>query len=418
MPTYHSRRAVLRHGLLAAGALGAGLPLLGTTPMALAGASRLVKSITAADPLAAANLGFAFRIFAALAPATPTATQNTFLSPLSVSIALSMLANGARGATAAAVAKTLGTESLPLPTLNGGSAALIAALAARDPAVSLAVADALWTRKGATVRPAFAQAIAGSYAGQVASLDFADPSSVKVVNGWVNAKTHGLIARIVDGLPADAVLFLINALYFKSTWARPFPSANTTPQPFTLLDGSKKSVPLMSTSGDFAYAQGEGYQAISLPYGSGKMGMVIVLPAPGIGFAAFQKGLTVARWQGYLTSLRVQHGNIALPRFGVSYSAGLIPALRSLGMGPALGPTADFGGIFSDQRATVSQIQHKAVIRVYEAGTEAAAVSGVIMTTAVQANPFSMRVDRPFFCAIVDQTTGIPLFMGSILNPA
>ena len=268
------------------------------------------------------------------------------------------------------------------------------------------------------MRPAFAQAIGGPYAAQVASLDFADPASVKVVNGWVNAKTHGLIAKIVDSLPADAVLLLINALYFKSTWARPFPSSNTMPQPFTLLDGSKKSVPMMSVSGDFAYAQGDGYQAIRLPYGDGKMSMVIVLPAQGTGFAAFQKGLTVARWQGYLASLRSQHGNIALPRFGISYSAGLIPALTSLGMGAALRPGADFGGIFSDRQAAVSQVLHKAVIRVYEAGTEAAAVTGVIMTTAVPANPFSMRVDRPFFCAILDETTGIPLFMGSILNPA
>jgi serine protease inhibitor len=407
MSPQYSRRDAIQRGLLVAGGACVGLAALRNPPYALAQPAPTVQ-------LAKADLDFAFRLFTLLAG---PATQNTFISPLSVSIALSMVASGARGSTARAITSALGLSGMSMADLGRASTALIRDLGNRDPKVNLAIADSLWARQGLAVQPQFVQTLKSAYGAEVASLNFADPHASATINGWVNRKTHGLIPSIVTTIPADAVLYLINALYFKADWAQQFPTRSTTLQPFTRLNGTPLQVPMMSTRGEFPYYRGANYELIGLPYGNGKMSMYIMLPAAGPGFAGFQKGLTPQTWNAALARLTTRQGNIALPRFTVSYGASLVPALSALGMGVAFGAGANFSGMLAGASAAISQVLHKAVMKVYEAGTTAAAVTGAIMATAAMPNLFSMNVDRPFFCAIRDDTTGTLLFMGSIVDP-
>ncbi|HWE62032.1 MAG TPA: serpin family protein [Chloroflexota bacterium] len=412
MSTYYSRRLVLQRGLLAAGSLGAGSAMLYRAPYTFA---RAIDGQAKGAQLQAANLDFAFRLFGQLAR---SANQNTFLSPLSVSLALAMTANGARGATQQAMLSTLSRGHLGTADLNQASAALIAGLRARDPHVQLAIADSLWTRQGLPVRPQFAQALKSAYGAQVTSLNFADPGAPAVINRWVDRQTHGLIPMIVNTIPPEALLYLINTLYFKADWQQQFHTSSTRQQPFSLSGGQKVQVPMMSTGGSFFYYGDASYQAIALPYGNGKFSMYILLPAAGADFATFQKGLTAQSWNTTLSKLTMEQGIIALPRFTVSYGANLNAALSALGMGVAFGPHADLSGIFVNRPALISAVLHKAVMKVYEAGTTAAAVTSVMVGAQIATQyRFTMTVNRPFFCAIADTTTGTLLFMGAIVEP-
>jgi serpin B len=174
---------------------------------------------------------------------------------------------------------------------------------------------------------------------------------------------------------------------------------------------------MMANHGMFPYYQDTTLQAIALPYAGGKFSMVVLLPAAGADFAAFQQGLSPQTWNAVIGKLARQQGSIALPRFTVSYSASLNQALSALGMGIAFGPRADLGDIFADVQAGISAVLHKAVMKVYEAGTTAAAVTAVIGATLAMPTQFTMQVDRPFFCAIRDNVTGTLLFMGAIVDP-
>ena len=411
----YTRRAALAQGALLAAGLEAGRYALGQTP-GEARTARVapidVKEVPSID------LDFSFRMFDQLLGTG--APLNTFFSPLSIILALAMVANGARGATAAAMARTLGLHGLSLAALNGGSAALIKALDSRDSQVDVTIADGLWARKGLALAPSFAATLKGQYGAEIANLDFGSAGAPATINGWVSRKTHGLIPSIVGTMPPETLLVLINALYFKGSWSTPFPSCSTTPQPFTLQNGAKKQLPTMSTSGTFPYYGDAAVQVVSLPYGSGRFSMVILLPAPGTDIGAFSRALTPARWNIYLGKLSTGRGQVLLPRFSVQFAASLIPALIALGMGVAFGSGADFSGITPGAGAAISEVQHKAVMHVTEAGTTAAAVTAVMVGTAIGAGeqPFTLHVNRPFVCAIRDETSGALLFLGTIVEPA
>lgn len=411
MSARYTRRTAIQRGLLAASSLGAGWLALSAAPRACAQGERQDREARLAD----ANLAFGFRLFGQLAAA---GTPNTFLSPLSVSIALAMAANGARGATRQAMLDALALGHMDLPSLNRASAALIAGLGARDPQVHLAIADSIWTRQGLPVRQSFVQALKASYSAQAASLDFTDPHAPAVINAWVRQKTHGLIPTIITTIPPEAVMYLINALYFKASWTQPFPTYATRQQPFTLLGGKPAQVPLMANHGMYPYDEDATRQAIALPYAGGKFSMIVLLPAAGTDFAAFQKGLTTQTWSATVARLQQRSGAIALPRFTVTYSATLNAALSALGMGIAFSRQADFGAMFVNVRAMISAVLHKTVMKVDEAGTTAAAVTSVGVTSAIaMPTQFTMTVNRPFFCAIRDNTAGVLLFMGAITDP-
>lgn len=216
-------------------------------------------------------------------------------------------------------------------------------------------------------------------------------------------------------------------MYFKGQWTSPFDRALTRPQAFTRGDGGRASVPMMVQGGNFPYYRGLGLQAIRLPYGAGHTAMIVVLPDKGTDLARVQASLTAPGFDGLVSRLAVSRGTISLPRFAVSYTSvpNLNGPLIALGMGQAFRrDAADFDAMFQPPRPIhpyISEVAHKAVMRVDEKGTTAAAVTSVggVQSTGVgvAVNQFTMIVDRPFFCAIQEDTTGAVLFMGQITDP-
>jgi serpin B len=348
-------------------------------------------------------------------------TKNLFISPLSVSVALAMTYNGASGKTAGEMADVLGFKGIDLGELNQSMADLTTVLEQADSAVQLTVANSLWGRKGFDFRPDFLQRNAAFYRAQTTSLDFADPGTSSVINGWVNRSTRGLIDKIVDVIPRDAMLYLINAIYFKGRWQTAFDPASTINGPFHLAGGNEKIVPMMNQSGSFRYAEDNGVQVVRLPYGTGRMGMYIFLPVDVRGLGGFLGGLNDRVFIEWMSNLATREGDVLVPRFKIEYECGLVPTLRALGMRDAFdASTADFSGM-SDADLCVSEVKHKAVVEVNEEGTKAAAVTSVEMkTTSVRepADRFSFIADQPFFFVIRDDATGTILFMGALYDPA
>ncbi len=345
--------------------------------------------------------------------------QNIFISPSSIAIALAMTYNGARSTTKQAMARALELEGLALPNINDSNRALKQLLENPDPGVKLTIANSLWANKNISINPDFLQTNQNFYQAQVTNLDFANPGAVNKINNWVSNNTGGKIKQIVNQIPPNQILFLINAIYFQGQWTRKFDPEQTTPYPFQLLSGQAKKVPMMSQSGDYQYLETENFQAVNIPYGEdGKIGFYIFLPKQNSNLQALYQNLNGKNWEAWMSQFRTREGAIRLPRLKIDYEVQLQQALTALGMGEAFSNTADFSGI--GQNLAISEVKHKTFVEVNEEGTEAAAATSVgIVATSVRQKPepFQMIVNRPFFCAIRDRQTGTILFLGSIIEP-
>jgi len=368
--------------------------------------------------LVSANTRFGFKLFSAIAK--QSTNQNVFVSPSSVAIALGMLYNGANGETQQGIARALELQGMSLQGLNQANADLKALLENPDPQVQLAIANSLWARQGVPFKPDFIQRNQQFYGAKVTELDFASPRAVSTINSWVSQNTRGKITEIIDQIRSDDAMFLINAIYFKGNWSRQFNKQNTTTAPFYLANGTQKNHPLMTQQGEYRYSDNGLFQGVMLPYGAGqRMSMVILLPKPGSNLAELQRNLTVENWDQWMTQFRNRQGAIQIPRFKLEYDIELSRILSQMGMASAFSRQADFLGL-SQVPTQVDEVKHKTFVEVNEEGTEAAAVTSISIraTSAIlPQEPFQMKVDRPFFCAIRDNQTGSILFMGAIVNP-
>ena len=375
---------------------------------------------TADRRLVKATTGFGFKLYATLA--SQGADKSIFISPASVAMALAMTYNGAEAETKQAMGQALGFDSLSLDELNRGFSQLRAALASPDARVRLEIANSLWAKKSVRFKPDFVQRDQKFFGAEVTSLDFGDPASVTRINSWVSSKTNGKIDKILDQIDPMAVLYLINAIYFKGSWTNEFDKAKTKEDPFTLGTGSQTQVQMMHQSGDYRYLEADGFQAVRLGYGKGDVGMYVFLPTERSNLAEFQKSLTYDNWERWMTTFGKRPGDIGLPRFKLEYDVTLNDALKSLGMGVAFDAArANFRGMAdTTDNISISRVKHKSFVEVNEEGTEAAAATSVGMVTTsmpVQRKRFQMIVNRPFFFSIRNDTTGTVLFMGSIVDP-
>jgi len=376
------------------------------------------------ERLNAANSKFAFKLYEQ-ALKQPGRT-NVLISPTSVMLALAMTYNGAAGETRRAMANTLGLEGMSLEEVNRAAADLTSALSSTDPKVQLKIANSLWAKKGFSPKPDFVQRARDYYAAEVASLDFASPAAPETINSWVSKNTEGRIEKVVDQIDPEVVLFLINAIYFKGQWQFPFQKEKTKDDVFRLADGRQKKLPMMFQSGKYFYQKGKDFQAIFLPYGTGRISMYIFLPDENTPLDQFERNVTQENWETWMGSFRLAPGELTLPRFKIEYAADLNNMLKTLGMAEAFDPArADFSGIAElppSNRIYISKVRHKAFAEVNEEGTVAAAVTSVEAALASSAQPpqekFIMKVDRPFFFAIRDLATGNVLFIGSVVDPA
>jgi serpin B len=371
--------------------------------------------------VAGANNRFGFALLSQL---TDGQTDNVFVSPLSIALALDMTLNGAAGDTRSAMMQALEAQNLSLADLNQASQHLRAELTNVDPQVQLSVANSLWLQTGETLVPDFVKTADQFYGAKASLVDFASPTSNAAIDAWVKQSTGGMIPAIAGPDPfTDTLCVLADAVYFHGQWTTSFDPTKTVTGPFTLLDGSKIDLPMMSQSGQYEYLKRPGMQMIRLPYGTGRLAMYVILPGEMIGLADASKAVTAESWKDWSSSMVSMPGKIVLPQFRVDYGADLKPVLAAMGMGAAFDPkAANFSGMYTGQLPIyVNDVLHKALLDVNEQGTEAAAGTGIrtppTSTAPAPQEPFEMIVNRPFFCAIVDRDTGAILFIGSIVNP-
>jgi serpin B len=373
----------------------------------------------------AASRDFGLRLFRTVNAAEEG--ENVFLSPLSVSMALGMTLNGAEGATRTAMEETLALNGLSQKEINGSYQSLIELLAGLDPKVQFSLANSIWYRDTFSVRSAFIDTNKMYFDAEVAGLDFSSPQAAETINGWVEEKTQGKIPKIVPArIPPEMVMYLINAIYFKGDWTYQFDEKKTEEAPFTLADGSEKTVDMMhQTEPTFAHYGDETLEAVDLPYGDSLYTMTVLVPrrtpegpASADSLAA---DLDAERWQAVTRGLRESErkAGVVLPRFELEYEKTLNDVLKAMGMEEAFLPEqSDFSGINASagEDLYISKVKHKSFVKVNEEGTEAAAATsvGIGLTST---GPPVVRADRPFLFVIRENHSGTILFIGKVGDP-
>jgi len=366
------------------------------------------------------NTAFAFNLYQALRGQD----GNLFYSPHSISVALAMTYAGARGQTAEQMAATL-RFLLAQERLHPAFNWLDAELATRGEGAEgkdgqgfrLNVVNAIWGQKDYSFLPAFLDVLAENYGAGLNVLDFVNETeqSRLKINDWVSYHTEGRIEDLIPQGAIDALtrLVLTNAIYFNAAWAQPFNRSMTADGPFYLLDGTQVAVPMMRESQPVSYVRATGYQAVELFYDGGELSMLILLPDAGQ-FDVFEGALDAQRIRNIIGALQPGRVFLTMPKFEFDSEFSLSNTLAAMGMPVAFSGAADFSGMTGNRDLFISEVVHKAFVAVDEEGTEAAAATGVVMTTSM---PPELTLDRPFIFLIRDIDTGAILFVGRVLNP-
>ena len=362
--------------------------------------------------VASANTKFGFNLLTVLREGEPV--ENIFISPLSISIALTMTYNGAVGETERAMAEVLGIEALDRNAVNRSNATLRESLGNRGPKVEISIANSIWGRQGVVFNPDFLERNREFFEAEITALDFSAPQALERINGWVDTNTNGKIKKIVQTIHPRTLIFLINAIYFKGSWQEEFNKSKTREDIFFLSDGSEKRVPMMRREAAYPYFQGEHFEAASLPYSDGDVSMYIFLPNHDSNLNEFLGGLNAENWASWISQFSVvrEDSSMILPRFKLEYEVKLNDTLKAMGMEIAFNSGADFSGM--GPSLFISEVRHKTFVEVNEEGTEAAAATVVV---GIESAPPIFRVDRPFFFAIYDNRTKTILFMGIVWEP-
>ena len=377
---------------------------------AAAQAEDVLKRGTGAE---ASGSSFAFGLFQDIAAYDES--DIVFISPLSASIALSMTAAGAEGATQEEMLRTLGFGGLSVKDLNAYNRGIIDLLSSDPEGVELNVANSLWVSDRFTLKSRYIRTAGSEYSARVSNLDFSDPASPSVINRWCAENTAGRIDKMIENIDPATQMYLLNALYFKGMWTTPFDAANTRKD---IFHGNRRDseVEFMHRTASFPYYIGPEGALLELPYGEGSFVMDIFLPEEGVSAEEFAAGLD-GEALGTLTSLlQTDRIKVALPKFKAEYETSLNATLQRLGMRAAFTPSADFSGM-SREPLMISEVKQKTFIEVNEEGSEAAAVTSVaVMRTSLAPEPLEFRVDRPFVFLIRERTSGTVLFLGLVRN--
>jgi serpin B len=369
------------------------------------------------------TLDFSFKLHHAIAKESPG--KNVFISPTSILIAFGMAASGARGETQEEIVKVLGLEGWKREDVDRQIGAMLDRWTAPDQKVRLEIANSFWAAKDFGFHDDYIKGLQKAYRATADSVDFTSGATADRIDQWVVDHTAGKIPTIVQRpIPADTVLFLINAVYFKGEWTEQFDPAASQAKIFHLPDG-KPSLPVFMTKmGRFQYLKTPEFASVRIPYGAkGQVGFYLFLPTDPKAADATSLGLTAATWHGWHgqgpSSYRKAEGTIQFPKFKSGSKVNLIPVLKGMGMKRPFMGGADFSGMSpAGKKFVIDSALHKTFVDVNEKGTEAAAVTALrASVTSAGPPPFVFIADRPFFCAIVDDETETFLFTGWIADP-
>ncbi len=380
-----------------------------------------LRSLSANErALVQAGEGFGFELLKTL---SAKGDENVFISPLSVSMALGMAANGANGQTWDEMKSTLGFDGMNRDEINAAYQSFIKLLTTMDSVVIMEIANSIWfDQQRVTVKTNFIDVNKTFFNAAIRTENFSDPATVSMINQWVSDKTHEKITSIINQLSAEEVMVLLNALYFKGAWTYEFDPEDTRDDVFRVTPEQQVDIEMMQqTNEKFEYFENDEMQLITLPYGRGQFAMTVALPKPQRSLDALIESLTPATWSTWMNQSRKQQGTLQMPKFKLEYKALLNETLQAMGIRSAFSGQADFTGITEEVPLAISRVIHKTFVKVDEEGTEAAAVTAVGME-ATSVGPggsgFLMRVDRPFVVVLHEKHTNAQLFMGKIINPA
>ena len=336
--------------------------------------------------------------------------ENFLISPLSAATALGMTAIGAAGNTRTQFEEMFG---LSIEDMSTYMLSYLTALASEEKDVKLAIANSVWFDHSLIVSRDFLSANKAYYRAQMYSVDFRDQKTVNAVNGWVKKNTDGMIEKLVDAFDADTVMCLVNAVCFDAAWEKAYETSDIVNGTFHGKNGDAAVKMLCSTELRYLEAD-DGTRGMMKNYKGGKYAFAALLPDEKTDIDAFVSELSGARFLSLVGVMRYEQVQVNLPKFSYDCDLSLVDSLMSLDLTDAFDGKADFSGV-SEETLFISDVIHKTHIELDEAGTKAAAVTGVIMETTGMPSPMSSLIlDRPFVYAIVDTETNLPIFIGTI----
>ena len=365
---------------------------------------------------------FSFNLLAQVA--SDDKSENVVLSPLSASMLLGMLMNGADGETLAQMQAVTGFGSdVAIEDINAYYRQLMDVLPALDKYTNVNLANGIWVREDFPVRETFVEACKKSFDAEAKNVpSFLDDKVLEEINKYAAKHTNNRIKKVIDkSMVSDAtVMALLNALYFKSEWAQKFKKSDTKKQSFTTLNGKKIQTDMMYNGAEWNYGRGEDYQLVELPYQRDAYCADIVLPAKGIDIRTWLKSLTAERWEKMVSDNDNWYAEVtlSLPKFSLNYTRFLNDDLKALGMTDAFDATkANFYSL-SERPSVLDLVQQYTFMQVDESGTEAAAVTiGLNKAEAACPDFATLTIDRPFLFVIREREYGTILFTALIGHP-
>ncbi|MTI65822.1 MAG: serpin family protein [Firmicutes bacterium] len=358
---------------------------------------------------------FAFDIFKELNSADTN--KNIFISPISISTALSMTYQGAKKTTKEAMAEGLRYEGIDKNTLNETYKNLLIYLKQADSKVKIDINNSIWINKGEKIKEDFINANKDVFDAYIKSLDFSKKNSADKINGWISDSTNKKIEKMINPpIDPSVVMYLINAIYFNGDWAEGFDKDKTFETEFKLENKGIKKVSMMKRKGEVEYLEKDNYKAVRLPYGDGKLSMYCILPKEGKKLKELISKMNTNMLENINKDIvKTDDVIIQIPRFKIEYGVKkLNDSLTKLGMGEAFEMDANFNGI--REGIFINKVLHKAVIEVNEKGSKAAGATVVEMKEAASLNPKRFIANRPFMFIIRDDEYGTILFMGKYIK--
>lgn len=283
-----------------------------------------------------------------------------------------------------------------------------------DPSAKVEIANSIVSNKDLlSLKEKFTADVANYYNAEVSGMSFSKDDVLGHINGWCKSKTHGMIPKILESVDKSALVYLLNAIYFKGLWASKFDSALTKDESFTKEDGSAANVKMMRKRSKFLLAANDVYESLCLPYGNGAYNMIVLLPTEGHKVQDIVDALDYDSWKANLAKMSSYEVDIKLPKFETSYEIEFNNALIALGVEDAFDAVkADFKAM-SDNAGFINRVFQKAKIKLDEEGTEASAVTIISVVTSIgPGGVFYFHADRPFLYAITEVSTGAVFFLG------
>lgn len=348
---------------------------------------------------------------------TVEAGKNSMISPPSVFLALGLTQNGADGETLKEFEALLSGGKLTANDLNSYYQNYISSINNVKKSTKLSVANSIWCRQGLSPKKDFLQRNADYFGADMYTLDFSAPEAPERINKWVDENTNHLIKKIIDKIPAQTVMYLINTVYFNAKWAVPFNKALNSTGEFTLSDGSKVQTVFMNAEDTFGYLKTDAYEMAVLPYDDNQFSFAVLLPKEGTAMQDFVKRLDAQAIEN-MTEAKPAGLRLSIPKFETEYEIKLNDPLIRMGLASAFdGGSADFSRMVEGGGLYIGEAKHKTFIRVDEIGTEAGAATSIAMDESAMLDVVTLNLNRPFVYAVIDKTSGIPLFLGTMENP-